>query len=205
YLYIAVGDNAQSQSRGPGIPTFPQDPDSYLGKILRINKDGSVPTSNLFYSDAASEPRKRVWAYGLRNPYTFSIDKISSKVFLNEVGQVTWEEINDATQGGLNFGWPAEEGKNKTTNPLFVNPFYAYNHSAAVTTPSGCAITGGAFFSPTSTKYPVNYVGKYFFQDYCRGWIYYIDHYSATPTPIKFADGLGANTLAISCGLDGNL
>ncbi|MFM7852323.1 MAG: PQQ-dependent sugar dehydrogenase, partial [Flammeovirgaceae bacterium] len=205
YLYIAVGDNAQGLVAGTGVKP-PQNLDSYLGKILRINKDGSVPATNPFFNDSpTSEPRKRIWASGLRNPYTFSIDNTSGKIFLNEVGQVTWEEINDATQGGLNFGWPTEEGRNKTTNPIFVNPFYAYNHSAAVTTPSGCAITGGTFFSPTSTKYPVNYVGKYFFQDYCRGWIYYLDPSSANPAPIKFADGLGANTLAISCGLDGNL
>jgi glucose/arabinose dehydrogenase len=205
YLYIAVGDNAQGLVAGTGVKP-PQNLDSYLGKILRINRDGSVPATNPFFNDSpTSEPRKRIWASGLRNPYTFSIDNISGKIFLNEVGQVTWEEINDATQGGLNFGWPTEEGRNKTTNPIFVNPFYAYNHSAAVTTPSGCAITGGAFFSPTSTKYPVNYVGKYFFQDYCRGWIYYLDPSTASPTPTKFADGLGPNTLAISCGLDGNL
>jgi glucose/arabinose dehydrogenase len=205
YLYIAVGDNAQGLAAGTGVKP-PQNLDSYLGKILRINKDGSVPTTNPFFNDSpTSEPRKRIWSYGLRNPYTFSIDNTSGKIFLNEVGQVTWEEINDATQGGLNFGWPTEEGRSKTTNPIFVNPFYTYNHSAAVTTPYGCAITGGAFFSPTSTKYPVNYVGKYFFQDYCQGWIYYLDPSSANPAPIKFADGLGANTLAISCGLDGNL
>ena len=203
YLYIAVGDNAQGLVAGTGVKP-PQNLDSYLGKILRINKDGSAPATNPFFNDSpTSEPRKRVWAYGLRNPYTFSIDNTSGKVFLNEVGQNTWEEINDASQAGLNFGWPTEEGRNKTTNPIFINPLYTYNHSSSV--PFGCAITGGTFFNPTSTKYPLTYIGKYFFQDFCQGWIYYIDPSSASPTPIKFADGLGANTLAISQGLDGNL
>jgi len=68
-LYVAVGDNANN--------THPQNLDTYHGKLLRINKDGSAPTDNPFYSEAASEQRKRVWAYGLRNPYTFSIQPVN--------------------------------------------------------------------------------------------------------------------------------
>ncbi|MFM8914395.1 MAG: PQQ-dependent sugar dehydrogenase [Flammeovirgaceae bacterium] len=158
-LYVAVGDNANA--------SFPQNLDTYHGKLLRINKDGSAPTDNPFFSTTASEQRKRIWSYGLRNPYTFSIQPVTGKIFVNDVGQNTWEEINDASVGGRNFGWPASEGP--TTNPSFVTPVYAYNHSTG--TPTGCAITGGAFFNPSATNYPTNYIGRYFFQDYCNNWI----------------------------------
>ncbi len=89
-LYVGVGENANSANA--------QNLDTYLGKILRINKDGSVPEGNPYVT--GSEQRRRVWAYGLRNPYTFSIHPESGRILVNDVGQVAWEEINDATTGG---------------------------------------------------------------------------------------------------------
>jgi glucose/arabinose dehydrogenase len=93
-LYVAIGENANG--------SHAQNLDTYHGKFLRINKDGSVPDGNPFVT--GSEQKKRVWSYGLRNPYTFSIQDGTGRIFINDVGQVTWEEINDATEGGLNFG-----------------------------------------------------------------------------------------------------
>ncbi len=191
-LYVAVGDNANS--------SFPQNLDTYHGKILRINKDGSAPSDNPFFS-RASEQGKRIWAYGLRNPYTFSIQPGTGKILVNDVGQNAWEEINDVSVGGRNFGWPTTEGP--TTNPSFASPLYAYNHTTG--TPTGCAITGGTYFNPSNTNYPTTYIGKFFFQDYCSNWIYFIDPTLATPTATVFGTNVGGTSLSLMTGTDGNL
>ncbi|MFM7430483.1 MAG: PQQ-dependent sugar dehydrogenase, partial [Flammeovirgaceae bacterium] len=191
-LYVAVGDNAST--------SFPQNLDTYHGKILRINKDGSAPSDNPFFS-RASEQGKRIWAYGLRNPYTFSIQPGTGKILVNDVGQNAWEEINDASVGGRNFGWPTTEGP--TTNPSFTSPLYAYNHNTR--TPTGCAITGGTYFNPVNTNYPITYVGKLFFQDYCSNWIYFIDPTIASPPATLFGTNVGGTSLSIMTGTDGNL
>ena len=192
-LYVAVGDNANT--------TTPQNLDTYHGKMLRINKDGSAPADNPFNTGSPSAQRQRVWSYGLRNPYTFAVQPVTGRIFVNEVGQNAWEEINDASAGGRNFGWPSTEGP--TTNPSFTSPVYAYAHTGAQ--PTGCAITGGTFFNPEFTTYPTSYIGKYFFQDYCSGWIYYIDPTVSNPTPVLFASGVGGNSLSLTTGPDGNL
>jgi len=191
-LYVAVGDNANSST--------PQNLDTYHGKFLRINKDGSAPSDNPFFSPTASEQRKRIWAFGLRNPYTFSIQPVTGKIFVNDVGQNAVEEINDATVGGRNFGWPTAEGA--STNPNFTNPIFLYNHTGAA--PTGCAITGGTFFNPQFTTYPAAYIGKYFFQDFCTNWIYSLD-LSGTPTATLFASSVGGSSVSLMTGPDGNL
>ncbi|WP_276368948.1 PQQ-dependent sugar dehydrogenase [Chryseolinea sp. H1M3-3] len=193
-LYVAIGENANS--------AHAQNLDTYHGKLLRINKDGSVPGGNPF--PTGSEQRKRVWAYGLRNPYTFSIHPETGRILVNDVGQVTWEEINDATTGGKNFGWPTTEGKfNAASFPNLTNPIYAYPHGGG--DGKGCAITGGTFFYPSNTNYPAEYFGKYFFQDLCNRWINTLDVMATTTTRFSFATSIGGNSLALSVGPDGNL
>lgn len=194
-LYIAVGENANSANA--------QNLDTYLGKLLRINKDGSVPPGNPFTS--GTEQKKRVWAYGLRNPFTFSIHPATGRILINDVGQVTWEEINDATTGGKNFGWPTTEGVfNATTYPTLTNPIYTYPHGSG--DGKGCAITGGTFFYPTTaTNYPSDFVGWYFFQDLCNSWINTLDLNAATPTRDPFATAIPGNSVGITTGNDGNL
>jgi glucose/arabinose dehydrogenase len=190
-LYVAIGENATT--------AHAQNLDTYHGKFLRINKDGSIPDGNPFTE--GSEQKKRIWSYGLRNPYTFSIQAGNGKIFVNDVGQVTWEEINDATEAGKNFGWPAAEGM--STNPSFTNPVYAYPHGSG--DGKGCAITGGTFFNPEETTYPGTYYGKYFFQDLCGGWINYIDYSSGSAVRSSFATGLPGGSLSLTVGKDGNL
>jgi len=190
-LYVAIGENA--------TPNNAQNLDTYHGKFLRINSDGSVPEGNPFTD--GSEQQQRVWAYGLRNPYTFAIHRESGRIMVNDVGQNTWEEINDATEGGQNFGWPDEEGMpaaSGTSAPVLV-----YSHGSG--NGKGCAITGGTFFSPTTTDYPGEYYGKYFYQDYCNGWINYMDPDQETPQALPFATNLGTFCLALTTGPDGNL
>lgn len=189
-LYVAIGENANS--------AHAQNLDTYHGKLLRINKDGSVPSGNPFTTGSAQ--RQRVWSYGLRNPYTFDVQPVTGRIFVNDVGQSTWEEINDATTGGLNFGWPTAEGN--SSNASFTNPVFAYPHGSG--DGKGCAITGGTFFNPVTTNYPVSYIGKYFFLEYCNNWINVLD-FSGTPQSAPFGTSIGSSSLALTVGNDGNL
>lgn len=191
-LYIAVGENANGNHS--------QNLDTYHGKLLRVNADGSAPSDNPFNTTGASAQRQRVWALGLRNPYTFDVQPGTQRVFVNDVGQNTWEEIDDATTGGRNFGWPSTEGT--TSNPSFTSPVFSYPHGSG--DGSGCAITGGVFFNPATTNYPSSYIGKYFYQDLCNAWINYLD---LTTGAVRhaFATGLPGQSLALDVGTDGNL
>jgi glucose/arabinose dehydrogenase len=190
-LYVAVGDNATGSNA--------QNLNTYHGKMLRINKDGTAPADNPF--PTGSEQRKRVWSYGLRNPYTFSIQPGTGRIFVNDVGQNTREEINDATAPGKNFGWPATEGA--TTNPAYTSPIYDYAHGSGDGV--GCAITGGTFFNPTFTTYPASYVGKYFFMDYCNNWINVLDIMGSAATRTAFGTAIGGSSVNLTTGPDGNL
>lgn len=190
-LFVAVGDNSQS--------TRAQDLDSYLGKIIRINTDGSAPADNPF--PTGSEQRRRVWAYGARNPFTFDIQQTTGKLFINDTGENVWEEINDATEGGRNHGWPVVQGNG--SNPAYVNPVFSYAHG--IGDGIGCAITGGAFLTSPNTNYPAQYVGRYFFQDYCGNWINYLDINGSTITRRSFGAGVGNNLCGLTLGRDGNL
>jgi glucose/arabinose dehydrogenase len=188
-LFIAAGENGRSYKS--------QELDSYLGKILRINPDGSVPINNPFPGPGK---RDRVWSYGLRNPFTFSFQPGTGKMFINDVGEITYEEINDGTTGGENFGWPAAEGNSADTN--FANPYFSYIHGTS--SGQGCAITGGTFFNPVATNYPALYQDKYYYIDYCGNWI---DMISLTnpPTRTNFASNIAAYSVGIATGIDGNL
>jgi glucose/arabinose dehydrogenase len=155
-LYIAVGDNA----KGSNAQTL----SNLFGKMLRINSDGTIPSDNPFAQSTTA--RREIWAYGLRNPFTFAFRGATSLMYINDVGEAAWEEINIG-QAGANYGWPATEGP--TTNPAYKSPLYYYGHG------EGCAITGGAFYSPSTPNFPSSYVGKYFFGDYCSGFIRMLD------------------------------
>lgn len=190
-LYIGVGENANGANA--------QNLDTYLGKILRINKDGSVPAGNPFTS--GSNQKQRLWEYGLRNPYTLTFQPGTGRLFVNDVGQNTWEEINDATIGGKNFGWPAAEGN--SSNTAYSNPIYAYSHGTG--SGQGCAITGGTFFNPSSTNYPTSFIGKYFYIDYCSNWIDMLTLSGSTATRSSFATNIAGNPVSIITSSDGNL
>jgi glucose/arabinose dehydrogenase len=189
-LYVAVGEN--------GVGANSQNLNTYFGKILRINPDGSTPDGNPFTD--GSEQRRRIWSYGSRNPYTFDFQPGTGKFYINDVGAMSWEEINDGTVGGLNFGWPANEGI--VTGTPYTNPIYAYGHGT--TDGLGCAITGGVFFNPATTSYPPEYFGKYFFMDLCGRWLNFITpETGATRAP--FATNLAGQCLGLEIGPDGNL
>lgn len=187
-LYVAVGENANSSNA--------QTLANLLGKILRINGDGSIPSDNPFYN-TASGVNRAIWAYGLRNPFTFAFQPGTGRMFINDVGQSTWEEINDGIAGS-NYGWPDTEGP--TTNPNFRAPIYAYGRGPSAT--GGCAITGGAFYNPLTTQFPSSYISKYFFADFCSGWIRLLDPSNNTTT--EFATGI-ANPVGLQVAADGSL
>jgi glucose/arabinose dehydrogenase len=195
-LYVAVGENQ--------VGSNSQNLDNYLGKLLRINSDGTVPTGNPFTGNAA---RSRIWAYGLRNPFTIASDPVSGKIFVNDVGNATWEEINDATTGGRNFGWPDKEGMCTSGCTGFTNPIYVYatNRNDPPPAGQGCALNGGTFFNGAISNYPSTYNGRYFFLDYCGNWIDNINPAVASPTRNGFGTNLGSGLVYIKQGTDGNL
>ncbi|HEV2827671.1 MAG TPA: PQQ-dependent sugar dehydrogenase [Pyrinomonadaceae bacterium] len=155
-LYVAVGDNAN----GNNAQSF----STRLGKMLRISSTGSIPLDNPFL-DRTTGDNRAIWALGLRNPFTFSFQPGVGRMFINDVGQNTWEEINDGIAGS-NYGWPTCEGFCNPSNASFRDPIFAYANDAQT-----CAITGGAFYNPQVIQFPSNYVGNYFFADFCGGWI----------------------------------
>src|SRR5258705_1189321 len=112
--------------------------------MLRISSSGSIALDNPFFNQATGDNRA-IWALGLRNPYTFAFQPGSGRMFINDVGENTWEEVNDGIAGS-NYGWPTTEGV--TGNPLFRSPLYAYPHGPA------CAITRGTFYNPPPSQYP---------------------------------------------------
>ncbi len=175
-LYVAVGDNANGDNA--------QSLETLKGKMLRINKDGTIPRDNPFYrSEKVRGKDKAIWARGLRNPFSFAVQPGSGAIFINDVGQKTWEEINRG-KAGANYGWPRFEGPEK--NRRFAPPVFAYRHGEGSTT--GCAITGGAFYNPQTGQFPAEYTGDYFFADFCSGWIRRYDPSSGKVA--SFAEGL---------------
>jgi glucose/arabinose dehydrogenase len=194
-LYIAVGENANSANS--------QTVGNLLGKILRINSDGTIPSDNpTTFPGIAGSPsgiNRAIWSVGLRNPYTFTFQPNSGRMFINDVGQSTWEEINDGIAGS-NYGWSLCEGACTPPNANFRDPLFQYGHGTSATT--GCAITGGAFYNPTTVNFPSDYVGKYFYAEFCSGWIRRFD--PATGTATAFATGI-ANPVDLIVTADGSL
>jgi glucose/arabinose dehydrogenase len=178
-LYVAVGENAN--------PSNAQTLNNRLGKILRINSDGTIPAGNPFDTTATGDNRS-IWALGLRNPFTFAFQPNTGRMFINDVGQSAWEEINDGI-AGANYGWPNVEGiAAPPVDPRFQNPIFAYGHGTGPTT--GCAIAGGGFYNPAAVQFPSTYVGKYFFADLCSGWIRVLDPSTTPATATGFATGI---------------
>ena len=187
-LYVGVGENAN----GANSQTLA----NLLGKILRINSDGSIPSDNPFNTTATGNNRA-IWSLGLRNPFTFAFHPATGRLFINDVGQSTWEEINDGIAGS-NYGWPTTEGA--TSNPSFRSPLFSYGHGSTATT--GCAIAGGTFYNPPTVNFPASYVGQYFFADLCTGWIRVFDPASGTAT--GFATGIN-QPVDLKVSADGSL
>lgn len=216
-LYISVGENGNTANA--------QSLTTVLGKILRINPvpenpdgtnpESTFPTDNPFYNTATGKNRA-IYALGLRNPFTFSFQRGTGRMFINDVGSFRWEEINEGRMGA-NYGWPTCESSCQPPISGLTDPIYAYQHFSG--TPQGCAITGGDFYNPPPLcageppyGFPSPYVGMYFFLDFCHNWIYTMDPNHIDPsspygfhTVASFASGIHGSPVYLTIGPDGNL
>ncbi len=189
-LFVSTGDGANSATA--------QSKSSLLGKILRMNQDGTVPADNPFFNDVSyTGINKLIYALGFRNPFSMDIQPGTGKIFACDVGNSEWEEVNDV-QAGRNYGWPLIEGMRTTqAEPEnYQDPLYTYNHD------DGCSIVGASFYNPEHDQFPAEYVGKFFFADYCGGYIKYTDPANGSVQP--FATGID-RPLAITVNHEGTL
>ena len=169
HLYIGLGDGGSAgdpQHNGQNLA-------NWLGAILRVNIESSVgyavPPDNpfLFTQDAKPE----IWVYGLRNPWRFSFDRMTGDLYIGDVGQNDWEEINFqavGSRGGENYGWRHMEGsycyKRGCDPALYAEPIAEYHHSNG-----GCSITGGYVYRGEILS---DLKGSYMYADYCSGSIW---------------------------------
>lgn len=178
-LFVTLGDGAGFDGVDDDALRA-QDLDSLAGKVLRIDRNGQGVASNPFWTGEAGANRSKVWSYGLRNPYRFSLRPETGLPYLGDVGWNAWEELNVARPGS-NLGWPCYEGPERQPGyePKPVcQELYALGASA-VTMPlyfwgrdQGRTATGGGFY--TGTDYPEAYRGAFFFGDYSGSWIRFL-------------------------------
>ncbi|HZI13954.1 MAG TPA: PQQ-dependent sugar dehydrogenase [Myxococcus sp.] len=212
-LFVSLGDGARFDVVDDDALRA-QDLDSLAGKVLRITRTGQGLPTNPFWTGDAQANRSKVWALGLRNPYRFNLRPGTSTPYLGEVGWNTYEEINVAT-AGANLGWPCYEGhfRQRGYEPKAVcqalyargtgavkPPLYVWDHG------EGQTATGGAFY--TSTAYPAEWRGAYFFADYSRQWIRALrvdENDQLVPGSVTtFATDVGA-LVELGTGPDGHL
>jgi len=167
-LYIGMGDGgSQGDPHGNG-----QNRNVLLGKLLRINVDRAdpylVPTANPYSKGGG---RGEIWAIGLRNPWRFSFDRFTGLLYIGDVGQDKYEEINVVPMSiaGVNYGWNTMEGPSCYKPSRFCNqagmqiPAVSYTHEN-----STCSVIGGIVYR--GEKIP-EIKGQYFYSDYCNSWL----------------------------------
>lgn len=170
YLYVGLGDGGSANDP----LNAGQDLTNFLGKVLRLDVDSAadsyaIPENNPFAGATGALPE--IWAYGVRNPWRFSFDRTSGDLYLADVGQSLWEEVNfqpAASAGGENYGWRTMEGTHcfeadTCDQTDLVIPIFEYPHA------QGCSITGGYVYR--GALHP-EMNGNYFVADYCVGTIW---------------------------------
>ena len=179
YLYIAQGDGGSARDpMGNG-----QNRKTMLAKMLRIDVNSTgiygIPPDNPFAKDTSYLPE--IWALGLRNPWRWSFDRLNGDMWIADVGQDIWEEVNytsASSKGGENYGWRCYEGladfdlSGCQAKSNFVFPIANYKHN---TNAEGCSITGGYVYRGSECSY---LYGDYIYGDYCSGWIWAIHKYA---------------------------
>ena len=167
YLYIGLGDGDDSDGgRGQSL-------EDLLASILRIDVSGgtgyTVPADNPFVATPGARPE--VWSYGLRNPWRFTFDRATGDLYIGDVGESQWEEVNysSAAEGagrGINYGWSRMEGRHciraSGCGEELTLPVVEYSHS------EGCSVTGGYVYRGATLP---SLQGRYFYADYCGGWV----------------------------------
>ena len=210
-LYVAIGE--------PIIPSdgdcTSQKLDTLSGKILRLNTDGTIPQDNPFFTQTTGKYRT-IWAIGLRNPFGLAFQPETGRLFETDVGQTSWEEVNEIVRGG-NYGWPLAEGT--STNAAFKNPLHAYPPVI------GRSVVGGTFYPKSGaveswsngvaravntpslhhsiTPFPPQWRGKFFFADWAARWVKALDP-DAPTNVVTFAKGFNA-PVAVEVAPDGSL
>ena len=167
-LYAGLGDGG-----GGGDPfDNGQNRKALLGKILRLDVDAAspyaIPPDNPFVGDTGA--RGEIWLYGLRNPWRFSFDRLTGHLYIGDVGQSAWEEVDvlsAGAPGGGNYGWNQMEGKHcyaasSCPVPGLILPVLEYAHG------QGCSVTGGYVSRDGSVP---DLLGHYLYGDYCGGWV----------------------------------
>lgn len=205
-LYISVGDSGTGGS-------YARLTSSLNGKILRVNTDGTYPTDNPYASASGvrrcgdpagvppgTGPCGEVFAFGLRNPWRIAFRPNSNQFYINDVGEATWEEIDDGVSGA-DYGWNVREGPCPRAMPNctpggasgYTDPIYYYNHNI------GCSsITGGAFVP--AGVWPAAYDNTYLFGDIVCGKIFQLLPSGNTYTATEFATNLGFNVVSMVFG-----
>jgi len=195
YLYIGLGDGGSEDDpllNGQNLRTL-------LAKMLRIDVDhGSnyaIPSDNPFVKGGGLP---EIWAYGLRNPWRFSFDHVTGDLYIADVGQDAWEEIDfvpAGTPGGLNFGWSFFEGMHAykgqpPANASFSLPVTEYSHA------DGCSVTGGYVYRGAALP---EWQGVYFYGDYCSGniWGMRVVNGSASQAKILFTTNAQITTFGV--------
>ena len=163
YLYIGMGDGGDNATA--------QDLGSLLGKMLRIDVDGgtpyAIPPDNPFVG--VSGALGEIWAWGFRNPFRWSFDRVTGDLLIGDVGEGDWEEVDflpAGSAGGENFGWPCREGAHDhqpggpTCGGALVDPVLEYSHD------DGCTVIGGYVYRGAAIP---GLVGTYVYNDWCSG------------------------------------
>ncbi len=168
YLYIGMGDGGSAgDPQGNG-----QNPDTLLGTLLRIDVDGeapyAIPADNPFAD--GEDGRPEIWAIGLRNPWRFSFDMETGDLYIADVGQNAYEEVNfqlATSTGGENYGWNNYEGNHafEDGSGEFVFPIAEYGRD------QGCSVTGGYVYRGQDLP---DLDGVYLYGDYCTGTIWWL-------------------------------
>jgi glucose/arabinose dehydrogenase len=181
YLYISTGDGGGAGDPGNNA----RDKGSLLGKILRIrprpsgSRSYGIPGSNPFVGRTG---RDEIWSFGLRNPWRFSFDRVTGDLWIGDVGQRRYEEVDLATNSSgrgraVNFGWDRCEGlrrypDNTRTCTIGKRPLKVYSHSGG-----HCSVTGGyAYRGPDDAAWR----GRYIYGDYCSGHVWVINRSGST-------------------------
>ncbi|WP_437594848.1 PQQ-dependent sugar dehydrogenase [Sorangium sp. So ce1000] len=210
FLYLGLGDGGDSNDFGPGHSPIGngQDLTTPLGKILRLDVSThpySIPEGNMTGEGVLPE----IWDYGLRNPYRFSFDACTGDLYIADVGQRLWEEIDiePAGQGRKNYGWRLMEGAHcfvpaESCDPQGITtlPAAEYGHAGSVI--EDCSVTGGYVYRGSRIPW---LRGSYFYGDYCSGRIRTLTYEGgAASAPVDRTDDLGSFGFSIaSFGQDG--
>ena len=200
FLYIALGDGGSANDPfGNG-----QSLDTLLGKLLRIDIDSAepyaIPSDNPF---AAGGGRPEIWAYGLRNPWRFSFDPGTSDLYIGDVGQNSWEEIDflpAGSPGGANFGWNLREGRHPHASQAtegLTDPIAEYANTGFA-----CSVTGGVVARDSALP---EWAGVYLFGDYCSGEVWGLVRDAAGQWQGSVLYNTGLSVSSFGSGPDGSV